>query len=91
MKVVEGVLEKERRQRLNWLSSAVSGYSGSQRKGRPRKELPKNPSGVSGPYGPSPAPIDNDKIRRKLIDGMKAMNMKPNKQLLGMLEGGIGK
>lgn len=90
MKVVEGVLEKERQQRLDWLSSVVSGYKGSQRKGRPRKETTKNPAGVSGPYGPSTAPIDNDKIRRKLIDGMKQMNMKPNKGLLKLLEGGVG-
>jgi hypothetical protein len=90
MKAVAGVLAKDQRQELDYLIAAANGYEGSQRKGRPKKQIAKNPSGVSGPTGPSTCSIDNDKISKQLVAGMAAMNLKPNKELLELLEGGVG-
>lgn len=90
MKAVAGVLAKDQRQELDYLIAAANGYEGSQRKGRPKKQIAKNPSGVSGPTGPSTCSIDNDKISKQLVAGMTAMNLKTNKELLELLEGGVG-
>jgi hypothetical protein len=90
MKSVEGVLEAEKNQELQRLVAYANGYEGSQRKGRPRKQIAKNPAGVSGPGGPSTCSIDNDKISKQLVAGMAVMNLKPNKELLDLLEGGVG-
>ncbi len=90
MKAVAGVLEAEKNQELQRLVAYANGYEGSQRKGRPRKQIAKNPAGVSGPGGPSTCSIDNDKISKQLVAGMAVMNLKPNKELLDLLEGGVG-
>lgn len=89
MKSVEGVLAKDQRQELDYLIAAANGYEGSQRKGRPRKQISKNEEGIlEKTFGDT---VNATKIRNQLVAGMKAMNMKPNKQLLEMLEGGVGR
>ena len=80
-------MEADRTYEIQRLASVMSGYRGSQRKGRPHKELSKNSSGVSDPGGPPTNSNDKNKIRKKLVEGMEQMNMKPNKHFLEILEG----